>query len=89
MGESKRTLSIVAIDQAAAAALVSACAPQALDQALARGVASILVSIILRGVVGGRDAKGLDMATGEADGQEGLSGVDGLGEQVRRQREGA
>lgn len=70
----------MAVNQAATAALVSARAPQALDQALPRGDASIFVAIVLRGVVGGRNAKGFDTAAREADGKEGLRRVDGLGE---------
>lgn len=79
----------MSVGQAATATLVSARAPQALDQALAARDASILVCVFLGGGVGRGYPERLDMATGETDSQERFGGVDRLREQVRSQREGA
>lgn len=79
----------MAVDNTATAALVPARAPYALDDALAAGYAAVLVQILIRASFRGGDTEGLDMAARESDCQERLSGMDGLGEQVRAQREGA
>lgn len=82
-------MSIVTVGETATAALVSARAPQALDEAFSTSYAAILIVIFFGGVVGRGYAEGLDMAAREADSQERFGGMDCLREQVRGQREGA
>ncbi len=78
------TLSVMAVCKVPTAPFVPMCAPYALDQALAAvGAGSGPVVIVAR------QAKALDSAVGQANGEQRLRGVQDLREQVRRQREGA
>lgn len=77
------------VRQTATATLVSACGPYALDQAFPAGNAAVLVHIFVGAVVGRGNTEGLDVAAGEADCQERFGWMDGLGEEVRVEREGA
>lgn len=77
------------VRQTATATLMSACGPHALDQAFAAGNAAVLVHIFVGAVIRRGNAKGFHMAAGETDSQKRLGWMDGLGEEVRVEREGA
>lgn len=76
------------VSEAATAPLVPTCAPYALDQALAACKVVSPVAAAIR-PLGGRQAKTLDVAAGQAHRQKRLGGVKHLREEVRLQRESA
>lgn len=80
------------ISQRPAAALVSPRLPQRLNHALAvTQHARVPVGALVRGivVVAGRQSEGLDVAVGQADGEQWLAGVQGRREDVGVEGEGA
>lgn len=85
------------IRKTAAAALVPASPPQALNVVLAVAKdARIAISLCIAAIIGSHatvyargEAKGLDMTAGGAHGEDRLAGVQGRGEDVRVEREGA